>query len=255
MKSVGEVMAIGRTFHESLQKALRSMENGLTGLDDAPIDGLGQGDDKNILRGALANPTPDRILKVAEALRRGMPQDQVQMFCKYDPWFIARIAEIVAMEQRVIVHGLPEDADNLRALKAMGFSDARLAALATRGGRTTREADVAALRGTLDVQAVFKRIDTCAAEFASPTAYMYSTYERFDSAPACERQSVRSDKKRLSFSAAVRTGSARESSSTIAVVMQPSRFGTPAMRRSWSIATRRPCPRTTIRQTGSTSNR
>jgi carbamoyl-phosphate synthase large subunit len=196
MKSVGEVMAIGRTFHESLQKALRSMENGLTGLDDAPIDGLGQGDDKNILRGALANPTPDRILKVAEALRRGMPQDQVQMFCKYDPWFIARIAEIVAMEQRVIVHGLPEDADNLRALKAMGFSDARLAALATRGGRTTREADVAALRGTLDVQAVHKRIDTCAAEFASPTAYMYSTYETGLIGPA-ESEAKPSDKEKI----------------------------------------------------------
>ncbi|MGF1649466.1 MAG: carbamoyl-phosphate synthase large subunit [Hyphomicrobiaceae bacterium] len=172
MKSVGEVMAVGRTFHESLQKALRSMENGLAGLDDAPFTGLGSGDDKNIIRSALATPTPDRILKVAEALRHGMDPAEVHAYCKYDPWFIARIGEIISAEARVKVHGLPADADNLRMLKAMGFSDARLARLS---GRESE--DVAAHRRSLGVVPVHKRIDTCAAEFASPTAYMYSTYE------------------------------------------------------------------------------
>ncbi|MEO0730209.1 MAG: carbamoyl-phosphate synthase large subunit, partial [Pseudomonadota bacterium] len=119
MKSVGEVMAIGRTFAESLQKALRSMENGLNGLDEITLDGLGQGDDKNVIRAALATATPDRILKVAEALRLGMPEDQVVQFSKYDPWFVARLAEIVEADHRVRAHGLPQDAHNLRWLKAM----------------------------------------------------------------------------------------------------------------------------------------
>ncbi|MEL6871636.1 MAG: carbamoyl-phosphate synthase large subunit [Pseudomonadota bacterium] len=173
MKSVGEVMAIGRTFHESLQKALRSMENGLTGLDDVEIDGLGSGDDKNAIRAALGTPTPDRILKVAQALRLGTPPDQVQASCHFDPWFIDRLSEIVTMEARVAEHGLPSDEENTRRLKAMGFSDARLAKLS---GSTA--ADVAEHRRSLGVTPVYKRIDTCAAEFASPTAYMYATYER-----------------------------------------------------------------------------
>ncbi len=173
MKSVGEVMAIGRTFHESLQKALRSMESGLTGLDDVAFEGLGGDDDKNVIRAALSTPTPDRILKVAQALRLGADPEQVHASCHYDPWFIARLKEIIDTEARVIAHGLPQDAENLRLLKAMGFSDARLAKLA---GMTEQE--VAQHRRGLGVRPVFKRIDTCAAEFASPTAYMYSTYER-----------------------------------------------------------------------------
>src|SRR5580693_1052897 len=172
MKSVGEVMAIGRTFQESLQKALRSLETGLTGLDEIAIPGLGEGDDKNAIRAALGTPTPDALLRVAQAMRLGMGVEEIHECSKIDPWFLERIAEIIALEGRVRAHGLPPDAGNMRALKASGFSDARLAALTGKA-----EADVAAARRRLGVQPVFKRIDTCAAEFASPTAYMYSTYE------------------------------------------------------------------------------
>jgi len=173
MKSVGEVMAIGRTFAESLQKALRSMENGLSGLDDVTFEGLGQGDDKNVIRAELGRPTPDRLLKVAQALRLGFEPEQIHASCKIDPWFLARVGEIIATEARVKAHGLPKSAEQLRELKAMGFSDARLARLAG-----SSEAEVRGLRKSLKVHPVYKRIDTCAAEFASPTAYMYSTYER-----------------------------------------------------------------------------
>ncbi|QGG91147.1 carbamoyl-phosphate synthase large subunit [Agrobacterium sp. MA01] len=172
MKSVGEVMAIGRTFAESLQKALRGLETGLTGLDEIEIPGLGQGDDKNAIRAAIGTPTPDRLRMVAQALRLGMSPEEVHEGCKIDPWFIAQFKAITDMEARVREHGLPEDAENLRMLKAMGFSDARLASLSGK-----RPKEVAELRNGLGVRPVFKRIDTCAAEFASPTAYMYSTYE------------------------------------------------------------------------------
>ncbi len=182
MKSVGEAMAIGRTFTESLQKALRSMETGLTGFDDVALEGLGQGDDKNVVRAAVSRPTSDRLLKVAQAFRHGFSLDEVHQFCKIDPWFLARIKEIVDAEARVLQHGLPKTAGALRKLKAMGFSDARLAKLAK-----SNEADVLALRKSLKVEPVYKRIDTCAAEFASPTAYMYSTYESgLFSEPVCE---------------------------------------------------------------------
>jgi len=191
MKSVGEVMAIGRTFAESLQKALRSLETGLTGLDDVAFEGLGQGDDKNVIRAALGTPTPDRILKVAQALRLGFDHELVYASCKIDPWFLERLQEIVDMEARVAEHGLPPTAEQFRAVKAMGFSDARLAKLA---GLT--EAEVRRRRKDLGVEPVYKRIDTCAAEFASPTAYMYSTYERgFEGAPECEAQP--SDRKKV----------------------------------------------------------
>ncbi|QPC42438.1 carbamoyl-phosphate synthase large subunit [Kaustia mangrovi] len=172
MKSVGEAMAIGRNFQESLQKALRSLETGLTGLNEVEIEGLGQGDDKNAIRAALGKPTPDRLLKVAQALRLGVSYEQIHASCAFDPWFIARIDEIVQMEERVRAHGLPEDAANMRALKAMGFSDARLGEVAG-----LSEMEVRRHRYGLAVHPVYKRIDTCAAEFASPTAYMYSTYE------------------------------------------------------------------------------
>ncbi|MHA7968544.1 carbamoyl-phosphate synthase large subunit [Rhizobium sp. CAU 1783] len=172
MKSVGEVMAIGRTFAESLQKALRGLETGLTGLDEIEIPGLGQGDDKNAIRAAIGTPTPDRLRMVAQALRLGMSPEEVHEGCKIDPWFIAQFKAITDMEARVREHGLPADAENLRMLKAMGFSDARLASLTGK-----RPKEVAELRNSLQVRPVFKRIDTCAAEFASPTAYMYSTYE------------------------------------------------------------------------------
>ncbi|WP_269930547.1 carbamoyl-phosphate synthase large subunit [Aminobacter sp. HY435] len=176
MKSVGEVMAIGRTFQESLQKALRGLETGLTGLDEIEIPGIGtdgdSGDDRNAIRAALGTPTPDRLRMVAQAIRMGTSLEDVHAMCKIDPWFLEQIAGIISMEARVREHGLPQDAENLRMLKSMGFSDARLASLT----KTEAEA-VQKTRQKLGVHPVYKRIDTCAAEFASPTAYMYSSYE------------------------------------------------------------------------------
>ncbi len=191
MKSVGEAMAIGRTFNESLQKALRSLETGLTGLDEIEIEGLGKGDDGNAMRAAIGTPTPDRLLKVAQVMRYGMSAEEVHEVTRIDPWFIERISDIIKLEARVREHGVPKDAANLRRLKANGFSDTRLAALS---GATAE--DIAQLRVKLDVQPVYKRIDTCAAEFASPTAYMYSTYEApFGGKPACE--SAPSDREKI----------------------------------------------------------
>jgi carbamoyl-phosphate synthase large subunit len=172
MKSVGEAMAIGRTFQESLQKALRSLETGLTGLDEIAIEGLGQGDDKNVIRAALGTPTPDGILKVAQAMRLGFTDEEVHSACKIDPWFLAQVRGLIDIEAQIRKKGLPATAGAFRRLKAMGFSDARLGKLAN-----VRTAEVTKRRHALDVRPVFKRIDTCAAEFASPTAYMYSTYE------------------------------------------------------------------------------
>src|SRR6266852_4893970 len=170
MKSVGEAMAIGRTFQESLQKALRSMETGLTGLDEMEIEGIGEGDDKNAIRAALGTPTPDRLLKVAQAMRLGVSDEQIHASCRIDPWFLAEIRGIVDMEAQIRAKGLPASAATFCKLKGMGFSDARLGRLT---GLDAEE--VSARRRALGVRPVFKRIDTCAAEFASPTAYMYST--------------------------------------------------------------------------------
>src|SRR5450432_2138946 len=190
MKSSGEAMAIGRTFAEWLKKALRSLGTGLTGLDEIEIEGLGKGDDHNALRAAIGKPTPDRLLNVAQAMRAGMGIEEIYDVCRIDRWFLARIAEIVALEKKIQRHGLPDDAANLRRLKAAGFSDLRLAALAG-----VAEADVAAARRSLGVAPVYKRIDTCAAEFASPTPYMYSTYEApFAGEPACEARPTTRDK-------------------------------------------------------------
>ncbi|MGL4636096.1 MAG: carbamoyl-phosphate synthase large subunit [Beijerinckiaceae bacterium] len=172
MKSVGESMAIGRTFQESLQKALRSLETGLTGLDEIEIEGLGRGDDRNALRAAIGTPTQDRLLKVGQALRMGVSAEEVHQFCKIDPWFIAQLKGIIDLENKVRTHGLPKTPGAFRQLKAAGFSDSRLAALVNKS-----EKDVRTARQALDVRPVYKRIDTCAAEFATPTAYMYSTYQ------------------------------------------------------------------------------
>ncbi len=172
MKSVGEVMAIGRTFQESFQKALRGLETGLSGLDEIAIPGVGEGDDKNAIRAALGQPTPDRLLKIAQAFRHGATVEQIHASCKYEPWFLRQIEELVQIEETILARGLPNDAVNLRKLKAMGFSDKRLATLVG-----LKESKVSAHRRKLNVRPVYKRIDTCAAEFASPTAYMYSTYE------------------------------------------------------------------------------
>ncbi|MBB3980984.1 carbamoyl-phosphate synthase large subunit [Sphingobium fontiphilum] len=198
MKSVGEVMAIGRNIHESMQKALRGLETGLSGFNQ--VDHL-VGAPKDDIIAALAQPTPDRLLVAAQALREGLNVAEIHAIAKFDPWFLERIKEIVDAEQGVIDNGLPRDAAGMRALKAMGFSDKRLAWLALKsanlrgmergiargsgliheavkamtGGVT--EAEVRALRHKLGVRPVFKRIDTCAAEFAAKTPYMYSTYE------------------------------------------------------------------------------
>lgn len=199
MKSVGEVMAIGRTIHESMQKALRGLETGLSGFNF--VDRL-KGASHDQLRNELAQRTPDRLLNTAQAIREGLPLAEINRVAGYDMWFLERIAEIVAAEQEVCENGLPRDAEGLRKLKAMGFSDKRLAYLALQsanlrpgskratargsgliheavkamtGGVT--EAEVRDLRHKLGVRPVFKTIDTCAAEFAAKTPYLYSTYE------------------------------------------------------------------------------
>jgi carbamoyl-phosphate synthase large subunit len=162
-------MAIGRSFHESVQKALCSLETGLTGFDDIAIPGA---PDRAAIIKALAVQSPDRLRLAAQAMRHGLSDDDIHAVTKFDPWFLARIREIVDEEARLIASGLPADAAGLRRLKMLGFSDARLATLTAR-----TEASVRAERLRLGVHAVFKRIDTCAAEFEAQTPYMYSTYE------------------------------------------------------------------------------
>jgi len=218
MKSVGEVMAIGRNIHESMQKALRGLETGLSGFNQ--VDRL-VGASKDEILAALGQPTPDRLLVAAQALREGLSVAEIHAVSKFDPWFLDRLAEIVAAERGVMENGLPRDADEMRRLKAMGFSDKRLAWLALqsanlkptmesairRGSGLVREAVVAmtggvtedevrALRHKLGVRPVFKRIDTCAAEFEAKTPYMYSTYE----APSFgepENEAFPSDRKKV----------------------------------------------------------
>ncbi|MGR3756099.1 MAG: carbamoyl-phosphate synthase large subunit [Tranquillimonas sp.] len=169
MKSVGEAMAIGRTFHESMQKALASLETGLSGFDEIEIEGA---PDHAAVIKALAARTPDRLRLVAQAMRLGLSDDEIQAATSYDPWFIDRIREIVTTEEEVRRDGLPTSAEDLRRLKMMGFTDTRLACLTGQDEEAVRQA-----RLDLGVTAVFKRIDTCAAEFEAQTPYMYSTYE------------------------------------------------------------------------------
>ncbi len=185
MKSVGEAMAVGRTFQESLQKALRSLDTGLMGFDEIQIEGAGDEDSgRAAVRGRLVTPKADRLLVVAEALRRGLSEDEICAASHYDPWFVRQIAEIIATEANVRADGLPKDAVGFRALKAQGFSDARLAKLTGQ-----RERDVRAARRKLGVRPQYKRIDSCAAEFRATTPYMYSTYEfPFDGEPECESE-------------------------------------------------------------------
>jgi carbamoyl-phosphate synthase large subunit len=216
MKSVGETMAIGRNIHESMQKALRGLETGLAGFN--VIDSL-KGASRSVIEEELARPTPDRLLVAAQALREGFSVDDIHRISKYDPWFIERLAEIIAAEERVCRNGLPQDAAGMRRLKAMGFSDKRLAWLALQsanlagmareqargsgivhdaakamtGGITEKE--VRALRHRLGVRPVFKRIDTCAAEFEAKTPYMYSTYEAPSfGEPECESNPTNREK-------------------------------------------------------------
>ncbi|MEO7551757.1 MAG: carbamoyl-phosphate synthase large subunit [Croceibacterium sp.] len=199
MKSVGEVMAIGRNFKESLQKALRGLETGLDGFNRVlELEGAS----RDQITAALGRPTPDRLLNCAQAFREGFTVEEVQAITHYDPWFLRHIEEIVFEEAMIGQNGLPGDAAGLRRLKAMGFSDKRLATLAVRSvgvagglGETqarragllhdtlramagaTSEDEVRQLRQRLGVLPVYKRIDSCAAEFEAATPYMYSTYE------------------------------------------------------------------------------
>ena len=219
MKSVGEVMAIGRNFKESMQKALRGLETGLDGFNRVMhLEGAG----RDAVTAALSQQTPDRLLIVAQAFREGFTVEEIQAITHFDPWFLRHIAEIIAEEEAIMENGLPTDAAGLRRLKAMGFSDKRLSILAVRGihvagglgetsaarrsgllhdalkamvGATTEE-EVRALREKLGVHPVFKRIDSCAAEFEAVTPYMYSTYEGpLFGEPECE--AAPSDRKKI----------------------------------------------------------
>jgi carbamoyl-phosphate synthase large subunit len=178
MKSVGEAMAIGRSFAEALQKGLRSMETGLSGLDEVEPPGDGGSD---AFRAALSAPRPDRLLMAAQALRAGLSVEDIHDASKFDPWFIRELSQIIDAERMVAAAGLPQDATRLRRLKALGFSDHRLGQLAGRS-----EPEIAAQRDKLGVHPVYKRIDTCAGEFVSATPYMYSTYEGGFGTPVCE---------------------------------------------------------------------
>jgi carbamoyl-phosphate synthase large subunit len=187
MKSVGEAMAMGRTFEESLQKGLRSMETGLTGMNETEIQGAVNADgsiDMDSIKAILTEARPDRILNTAQAMRYGMPLDKIHDASKFDPWFLERIKNIVDTEEVVRANGLPTDSQGMMRLKKMGFSDERLAELVDVTAK-----DVAAARHKLDVTPVYKRVDTCAAEFASQTSYMYGCYEGDGmNAPECEAE-------------------------------------------------------------------
>jgi carbamoyl-phosphate synthase large subunit len=178
MKSVGEAMAIGRSFAEALQKGLRSMETGLSGLDPVEPPGAGGSD---AFRAALSQPGPDRLLMAAQAIRAGLSIEDIHDCCKFDPWFLRELERIVEAERAVTAFGLPREPGALRRLKALGFSDRRLADLTGK-----KESEIAVARQGLGVVPVYKRIDTCAAEFASVTPYMYATYEGGYGVPACE---------------------------------------------------------------------
>jgi carbamoyl-phosphate synthase large subunit len=173
MKSVGESMAMGRNFPESLQKALRSLETGLSGLDELPIA------DIELLRDTLGIATPDRLLRIAQGLRLGISVAEIQGLTKYDPWFLRQLKRIVDAENWVKENGLPKDGPSLHHLKSLGFSDKQLARLTKKS-----ELDIRKARHKLNIRPVYKRVDTCAAEFASLTPYMYSCYEGDGITPA-----------------------------------------------------------------------
>ncbi|MAI58398.1 MAG: carbamoyl phosphate synthase large subunit [Rhodobacteraceae bacterium] len=169
MKSVGEAMSIGRSIHESMQKALASMETGLTGFDEIKIEGAPE---KAAVIKAISSQTPDRLRTIAQAMRHGLSDEDIRSVTMFDPWFLARIREIIVSEEEVRKNGLPKDSKGMRRLKMLGFTDARLAKLID-----TNESVVRKARLRLNIFAVFKRIDTCAAEFEAETPYLYSTYE------------------------------------------------------------------------------
>ena len=184
MKSVGEVMAMGRTFQESLQKALRGLETGKVGLDPTGLD-LDSEEGLATLRRELKEPGPERMFHIGDAFRAGMSVEDVHAMSFVDPWFLDQIEELIAAEKAVADGGLASlDAARIRELKRMGFSDARLAQLTG-----TDETAVRTLRRAFGVRPVYKRVDSCAAEFATTTAYMYSTYEdECEAAPSDRRK-------------------------------------------------------------------
>ena len=186
MKSVGEAMSVGRSFAEAIQKGLRSMETGLMGLD--PVEAPGDGS-LDAYRAALSEPRPERILMVAQAIRAGLSLEDIHAACKFEPWFIRQLQDIVTSEREIEKNGLPQDAYGMRRLKAQGFSDAQLSRLS---GQTAK--DILTLREKLEVTPVYRRIDTCAAEFASDTPYLYSTYEGGYGTPECESRPTGRDK-------------------------------------------------------------
>jgi len=187
MKSVGEAMSVGRSFAEALQKGLRSMETGLTGLD--PVEAPGDGS-LDAYRAALSEPRPERILMAAQAMRAGLSLEDINAACRFEPWFLRQLHDIVVSENEIAANGLPQDARNLRRIKAQGFSDRQLARLT---GQSVE--DVTAFRLRLAVTPAYKRIDTCAGEFASDTPYLYSTYEGGFGVPECESRPT--DRKKI----------------------------------------------------------
>ena len=172
MKSVGEAMAVGRSFAESLQKALRSLETGLNGLSPIPAPEAEGEDLINTLKGWISGQTPDRILRIAQAMRMGMSVEEIHQTTYWDKWFLNQIADIISAEAYLHETGLPDNKDTFHKIKALGFSDSRIAELCNR-----TEAEISAARLHLGIIPIYKRIDTCAAEFASDTAYLYSTFE------------------------------------------------------------------------------
>ncbi|MEC7623635.1 MAG: carbamoyl-phosphate synthase large subunit, partial [Pseudomonadota bacterium] len=218
MKSVGEVMAIGRCFAESMQKALRGLETGLDGFNRiTEFEGVS----REVITASLSKRTPDRILKIAQAFREDFTVEEIARITGFDPWFLRQIEAIIYEEKMIAHNGLPNTADEMRRLKAMGFSDKRLATLAVRSvgvagglGETqakrsgllhdalramagaTSEQEVRDLRRKLGVYPVYKRIDSCAAEFEAITPYMYSTYEA-PSFGEAEDEAMPSDRKKI----------------------------------------------------------
>jgi len=172
MKSVGEVMAIGRSFTESLQKALRSLESNLTGLDDIEIAIENEETKIKLLTEKLKIPSPNRMLLIAQAMREGISNEEINKITAYDPWFLEQIRLIVSTEEQIKKNGLPKDRESFLNLKRMGFCDARLAKLVNLDEKTVRE-----LRLELGVVPSYKRVDSCSAEFETTTSYMYSVYE------------------------------------------------------------------------------
>ena len=173
MKSVGETMAVGRSFQESFQKALRSLETGLTGLNPVAMPEVSDGaNEHDVVAGWLGERVPERLLRIAAAFGHGYSVDDIAAATHWDRWFLNQIAELIALEGELKTQGLPEDPAVLLALKSKGFSDARLAEVTG-----LEAAEIQKRRHAAGIRPVFKRIDTCAAEFASGTAYMYSSYE------------------------------------------------------------------------------